>query len=89
MLIKQINICFKVFQETNPSPGRGPSALDDCQVKLLCIMRQVASCLKICQIFYLIIYEDCFPVRVVSYFAFSEETQEQAVTAMPMKSGFA
>lgn len=69
---------FKVFQETNLNPGRGPGALADCQAKLLCIPRQVAACLKICQIFCLIVYEGCCTIRAVSYFAFSEETQEQA-----------
>lgn len=72
---------FKVFQETNPNPGRGPSASADCQAKLLCIRRQVAACVQICQIFYLIIYEGCFTIRAVYYFAFSEETQEQAPSA--------
>lgn len=71
----------KVFQETNLKPGRGPGALADCRTKLLRIRRQVAACLKICQIFYLIIYEGCFTIRAVSYFAFLEETQEQAPSA--------
>jgi len=58
---------FKVFQETNPNPSTCPGALPDCQVKMLCICRQVAASLKICQIFYLIIYEGCFTIRAVSY----------------------
>lgn len=75
---------LKVFQVTNLKPGRGPSALADCQAKLLYIHSQVAACLKICQIFCLIIYDVC-TITAVSYFTFSEETHSRASSASDRK----